>query len=231
MNKNNQLYRLTVGSMFVIGGLLIVLSLFFLLYRPSEQPSEQEVSSERKISTDLKTADRFPTGPPSRASETEENTSQEANNAPSDQSLSTDKENSTEQLSPIPQSVTQGSPDRAKIVAKIQELEEQSAAIRKQYLGLIDMANELGAYAHWHGQNAATIEDLDAAYDSVPGTDAAAAERAHKKVMEIIDKFNREQQDIVDTINAVKEEADTLISQRNSILVEIKRLKASIGDK
>ena len=52
MYEKNQLYRFTVGAMFVIGGLLIGLSLFFLLYRPSEQPSEREVSSEQESLTE-----------------------------------------------------------------------------------------------------------------------------------------------------------------------------------
>jgi chromosome segregation ATPase len=193
--------------------------------------NEQGISEPEAVTEDASTVES--SQPPSEAEIEAAIAALENLHTTSDQSSSTDTdtESSTEQLSSISQSVTPDPPDREQIVAKIQELEAESTAIRKQYLGLIDMANELGAYAHWHGQNAATIEDLDAAYDSVPGTDAAAAERAHKKVMEIIDKFNREQQDIVDTINAVKEEADTLISQRNSILVEIKRLKASIGDK
>jgi hypothetical protein len=231
MYKKNQLYRFTVGAMFIIGGLLIGLSLFFLLY-PSSEQSEREVPSKRKSTMDLKTGDRFPSSTTSRASE-EENTSQDAklNDAPSDQSPSTDTESSTEQLSPIQQSVTQEPPDRAQIVAKIQELEAESAAIREQYLGLIDMANELIGYGRWHNDNAGVLEQIHAVNDAEPGTDEAASERVRKKVMEITDKFNTEQQDIVDTINAVKEEADTLISQRTSILVEIKRLKASIGDK
>ncbi len=193
--------------------------------------NEQGISEPEAVTEDASTVES--SQPPSEAEIEAAIAALENLHTTSDQSSSTDTdtESSTEQLSSISQSVTPDPPDREQIVAKIQELEAESTAIRKQYLGLIDMANELGAYAHWHGQNAATIEDLDAAYDSVPGTDAAAAERAHKKVMEIIDKFNREQQDIVDTINAVKEEADTLINQRNSILVEIKRLKASIGEK
>ena len=193
--------------------------------------NEHGISEPEAVTEDASTVES--SQPPSEAEIEAAIAALENLHTTSDQSSSTDTdtESSTEQLSSISQSVTPDPPDREQIVAKIQELEAESTAIRKQYLGLIDMANELGAYAHWHGQNAATIEDLDAAYDSVPGTDAAAAERAHKKVMEIIDKFNREQQDIVDTINAVKEEADTLINQRNSILVEIKRLKASIGEK
>ena len=232
MYKKNQLYRFTVGAMFIIGGLLTGLSLFFLLYRPSEQPSEREVPSERESTMDLKTGDRFPSSTTSRASE-EENTSQDAklNDAPSDQSLSTDTESSTEQLSPIPQSVTQEPPDRAQIVAKIQELEAESAAIREQYLGLIDMTNELRRYGHWHNDNAGVLEQIHAVNDAEPGTDEAAAGRVRTKATEIIDKFNTEQQDIVDTINDLREETNTLISQRNSILTEIAKLKASVGEK
>ena len=142
-----------------------------------------------------------------------------------------DTERSTEQLNPIPQSVTPGPPDREQIVAKIQELEAESAAIREQYLGLIDMANELIGYGRWHNDNAGVLEQIHAVNDAEPGTDEAASERVRKKVMEITDKFNTEQQDIVDTFNAVKEETDTLISQRTSILTEIAKLKASVGEK
>ena len=63
MYKKNQLYRFTVGAMFIIGGLLIGLSLFFLLY-PSSEQSEREVPSKRKSTMDLKTGDRFPSSTP-----------------------------------------------------------------------------------------------------------------------------------------------------------------------
>ena len=140
-------------------------------------------------------------------------------------------ERSTEQLNPIPQSVIPGPPDREQIVAKIQELEAESTAIREQYLGLIDMTNELRRYGHWHNDNAGVLEQIHAVNDAEPGTDEAAAERVRTKAMEIIDKFNTEQQDIVDTINDLREETNTLISQRNSILTEIAKLKASVGEK
>ena len=140
-------------------------------------------------------------------------------------------ERSTEQLNPIPQSVTQGSPDRAQIVAKIQELEEQSAAIRKQYRGITDTLNELSRYGIWHSENAGVLDQIHDVVYAEPGSDEAATERVRKKVMEITDKYNAEQQEIADTFNALKKERSTLINQRNSILVEIKRLKASIGEK
>ena len=116
-------------------------------------------------------------------------------------------------------------------MAKIQELEAESAAIREQYLELIDMTNELRRYGHWHNDNAGVLEQIHAVNDAEPGTDEAAAERVRTKAMEIIDKFNTEQQDIVDTINDSREETNTLISQRNSILTEIAKLKTSVGEK
>ncbi len=140
-------------------------------------------------------------------------------------------ERSTEQLSPIPQSGTQGALDRAQIVAKIQELETQSAAIRKQYRGITDTLNELSTYGIWHSENAGVLDQIHDVVYAEPGSDEAATERVRKKVMEITDKYNAEQQEIADTFNALKKERSTLISQRNSILIEIKTLKASIGEK
>ena len=193
--------------------------------------NEQGISEPEAVTEDASTVES--SQPPSEAEIEAAIAALENLHTTSDQSSSTDTdtESSTEQLSPIPQSVTQGPPDRAQIVAKIQELEAESTAIRKQYLGLIDMTNELRRYGHWHNDNAGVLEQIWAVDEAEKGTDEAAAERVHKKIMEVIDKYNTEQQDIVDTINDLREETNTLISQRNSILVEIKRLKASIGEK
>ena len=193
--------------------------------------NEQGISEPEAVTEDASTVES--SQPPSEAEIEAAIAALENLHTTSDQSSSTDTdtESSTEQLSPIPQSVTQGPPDRAQIVAKIQELEAESTAIRKQYLGLIDMTNELRRYGHWHNDNAGVLEQIWAIDKAEKGTDEAAAEGVHKKIMEVIDKYNTEQQDIVDTINDLREETNTLISQRNSILTEIAKLKASVGEK
>ena len=99
--------------------------------------NEQGISEPEAVTEDASTVES--SQPPSEAEIEAAIAALENLHTTSDQSSSTDTESSTEQLSPIPQSVTQGPPDRAQIVAKIQELEAESTAIRKQYLGLIDM--------------------------------------------------------------------------------------------
>jgi hypothetical protein len=229
MYEKNQLYRFTVGAMFVIGGLLIGLSLFFLLYHPSEQPSEREVTSERE-SLNLKTEDRFPSGTPSRASETEENTSQDAksNEAPSDQSPSTDPESLTEQLSPVPASLSGEEP----ISIRIKKLGSQFNDLNQKFVEKFRIEQEFRGLVKEHNGKGrrALIEELKRLQKlQIEAYDAGQHEVAneiHERSRQVNQNYGTSGKELVDTIKGLQGESHAIAKQMKAIKVELESLRS-----